>query len=183
MRSPRLPADFAFSGGRVFRLCRLLFFPRSGSGVSLCGGRCPFPPAACVATEFRRFVDKLLIKTGAVVGLPAGYFLLLFRARFSAGGCRPGIKRERLCESGTMPVAVSSVMLCALLEPLPRRGGKACRGNESEDLPCRMGPPSSGRRTRCRCRKLSVKNRRSSFRLDGRSRLAGGMSECVRLAP
>ncbi len=45
-----------------------------------------------------------------------------------AASCGGGMKRERLCNSGTIPVAVTSTTKPHNLQPLPPAGdGKACR--------------------------------------------------------
>ena len=46
----------------------------------------------------------------------------------AAASCGGGMKRERLCNSGTIPVAVTSTTKAAQSPPLPPAGdGKACR--------------------------------------------------------
>ena len=62
-------------------------------------------------------------------GCPSrNYPYLCSRARFPAGGCRPGIKRELLCKSGTMPVAVSSENGCTLFATVPSGTGRRAAG-------------------------------------------------------
>lgn len=71
----------------------------------------------------RRPTAAVLFTICSLIGAPndcrlGNNLYICSRSRFPAGGCRLGIKRELLCKSGTIPVAVSSVALRTLSEPL-----------------------------------------------------------------
>ena len=92
--------------------------------------------STCIGALFFRDVHKLLNKIGSDCLRVCRQSLLLYRTRFPAGILSGnGIKREHLCESGAIPVAVSSVIGRALFGHCPREDGKAHDRSEPEDLP------------------------------------------------
>ncbi len=67
------------------------------------------------------------LKSQATHGPFANNRYLCFRTRFPAGIRRHGIKRERLCKSGAIPVAVSSSIRRTLFSHCPDRGREGVR--------------------------------------------------------
>ncbi len=67
------------------------------------------------------------LKSQATHGPFANNRYLCSRTRFPAGSRRHGIKRERLCKSGAIPVAVSSSIRRTLFSHCPDRGREGVR--------------------------------------------------------